>query len=323
MTKEVSEKEFNKKVKTQKFKGVKNEAVKCKPKKTPKAPKHLFKLHTVAVFVGNIGSGKTNAVSLEIQAYNNYGSFNRTFIISPTYEYNDPLKLLGADKKDIYTDRLNALSAIADIKHKILEMKYEYEEAVEYKIAYKAWKKGMDTPKQFAILQRANQTTDTTGFKKPPKHIPWPSPCLVIDDMSHSDIYGAQRSNDFVNLVLTCRHIHGIGCSLFLLLQSFKTGAQKVVRQNARQFHIFPTHDYSQLKSMYEDLASVVSYEDFISLYKCAIDGNKHNFLTIDMTADDEKKKTFRRNFDEFIWIEGMGVDGKAEIESKEVNINV
>lgn len=292
-------------IKTKKFKGLENGGLKCKKKKTPPYPKKLFPLHTMSFLVGNIGSGKTYAINRLYTGYQTMGpkpSFTRLFIISPTYEYNEPLKQLGADDEDIYTDRSRAQESIVDITKKVQEMADEYEAEKLYKKTYEKWSKNGMVGLKIIEIQMLHERE----FKKPMKHIPFPSPCLIIDDMSHTSLYASGTKNPFVNLVLRHRHLHGLGISIFMLVQTFKTGAQKALRQNGRQFIIFPTHDYTQLKGMYEDLASRVSYDDFVAIYEHAIDGNKHNFLCIDMVAKDDNK-LFRRNFDEFVYTEGSG----------------
>lgn len=276
--------------------GLKNQAVQCKKKKTPKHPNHLFPLHTLMLFIANIGSGKTNAASLVTQEYLKKGSFNRIFCISPTFEHNDALKILPIEEKDVYTDRKAAHSAIDDITQKVKKMGDDYQLVLKYK---KAWKKHKRGEKLTLEDQRLLHEND---FKKPPKHIPYPSPLLIIDDMSHSTLYRTSSQNDFVNLVLRHRHLYGIGMSIFMLVQNFRSGVPKVIRQNARQFVIWGTHDSTQLEAIYEEVASAVSAEDFYAIYQKAIDNNKHNFLVIDMMAKDPNE-IFRRNFDEFISI--------------------
>jgi len=208
------------------------------------------------------------------------------------------LKVLKADPEDIYQDRRNALGAVEEITFKVKKMADDYELEKRYKRIYKRYQKGKASFNDKFILAQQK-------YRKPPKKIVFPSPCLIIDDMSHSNLYVSSIKNDFTNLVLRHRHLHGLGLTIFMLVQTFNTGAQKALRQQGRQFFIFPTHDYSQLESMYKTLASNITYDEFISIYKKAIKGSKHNFLTIDMRAEDENKM-FRRNFDEFLTVDSI-----------------
>ena len=99
--------------------GLKNERVSAKKKWSPNHPPDLFPLHTLAAFIGSRGSGKTNACVLLAQRYCQFGSFNRIFLISPTYESNNVWKTLPIEPEDIYEDALQAQQAL----HSILEKK--------------------------------------------------------------------------------------------------------------------------------------------------------------------------------------------------------
>jgi hypothetical protein len=81
--------------------GLKNARVPAKPKITPLHPPHLFPLHTLAAFIGARGSGKANAAILLAHEYVKAGSFNRVFIISPTFDSNAAFHVLPVEKKDI------------------------------------------------------------------------------------------------------------------------------------------------------------------------------------------------------------------------------
>jgi hypothetical protein len=84
-----------------------------------------------------------------------------------------------------------------------------------------------------------------------------------------------------------------------MLVQTFKTGIPKCLRQNIQQFFLWPTHDMSQLESMYEEFANMCTKDDFMEMFQRATSG-KHNFMTIDMNARDTVLR-FRKNFDEIL----------------------
>ena len=251
---------------------IRNEGLVYKKLKTPKVAPNLFKLHTLAAFIGPRGSGKTNAAVLLARRYLDDGSINRTFIISPTIDSN---------------------SILASVKASV----EEYEETKAYNNIWKRWKlyvKGKGpalTIPEFNIMENNN-------FKARPK-LPRPSPLLIIDDMSHSDLYTPSKKNSFINLCLRHRHLYKVGISIFMLVQTFKTGIPKCLRQNIQQFFLWPTHDMSQLDSMYEEFANLCTYEDFIYMFKKATK-ERHNFMTIDLNAPDPLLQ-FRKNFDEII----------------------
>lgn len=272
--------------------GLKNNPVKHKKIKQPYTPPELFKLHTLCAFVGHRGSGKTHAMVNLTKRYLEEGSFNHIYVISPTYDSNPVFHVLDVDKKDVYTNHNNAIAAIEDILGKTKKDADEYDKYDEYMIAYRKWNRGKSiTSDQHTMLQNNN-------FEKPPE-VPRPSPLLIIDDMSHSDIYSTSRQNPFINLCLRHRHINnGKGISIFMAAQTFKSGIPLALRQNIQQFFIWPTHDANQLEGIYHEVANLVDEETFDHLYFIATK-EPHSFLTIDTNSPPAKQ--FRRNFDTFL----------------------
>lgn len=274
-----------------------NEGLKYKKLKTPKVHPSLFTLHTLAAFIGPRGSGKTNAAILLATKYLEDGSFNRVFIMSPTIESNRIFDLLEAEPEDIFKNIHTCLADLEIILGRVKEMMVEYEKAKEYNNIYKRWKlfekgKGPSpTVKEYNLLENNNF--------RPGEKVPRPSPLLIIDDMSHSDIYTPSKKNSFINLCLRHRHLHQCGISIFMLVQTFKTGIPKCLRQNIQQFFLWPTHDMSQLQSMYEEFANLCTYEDFEDMYhRCT--AQRHDFMSIDLNAKDDLMR-FRKCFDEMV----------------------
>ena len=92
----------------------------------------------------------------------------------------------------------------------------EYDKYEEYMQAFRKWNRHKKvTMDEYTMLEN-------NDFKKPPE-VPRPSPLLIIDDMSHSDIYSTSRQNPFINLCLRHRHINnGKGISIFMAAQTFR-----------------------------------------------------------------------------------------------------
>ena len=173
----------------------------------------------------------------------------------------------------------------------------EYRAYEEIADLFKKWKKFLKGKGPPLPLPQYNRL-ENLGFEEPEK-VPRPAPLLIIDDMSHSDLYTPSKKNGFINLCLRHRHLFQVGLSIFMLVQTFKTGIPKCLRQNIQQFFLWPTHDMSQLESMYEEFANLCSKDDFMDMFKRAIQG-KHNFMSIDMNAREDLLR-FRRNFDEIL----------------------
>lgn len=272
--------------------GLKNHPVKHKKIKQPYTPGELFKLHTLAAFVGHRGSGKTHAIVNITKRYLDEGSFNRIFVISPTYESNPVFHVLDVQPEDVYTDHNNAIEAIKEILGKTAKDADEYDKYEEYMKAYRKWNRG----KKLNMDERT--MLENNNYEKPPT-VPRPSPLLIIDDMSHSDIYSTSRQNPFINLCLRHRHInHGKGISIFMAAQTFRSGIPLALRQNIQQYFIWPTHDSTQLEAIYQEVANLVEEDTFQQMYKVATQ-TPHSFMTIDTCAPPNRQ--FRRNFDTYL----------------------
>ena len=270
--------------------GLSNEPVRHRKIPQPYSPPELFKLHSLMAFVGHRGSGKTHAIVNLTKRYLDEGSFTRVFVISPTYESNPVFHVLKIDEDDVYTDHMNALAAIEKILKKTKEDSDDYDDYEEYMKAYRKWKRGDSlTNDEYTLL-------DNNNFEKPPEVIPRPSPLLIIDDMSHSDIYSTSRQNPFINLCLRHRHInHGKGITIMMAAQTFRSGIPLPLRQNIQQYFIWPTHDSGQLDAVYHEIANLVDQETFMKIYHEATK-EPHSFLSIDTCNTPDKQ--FRKNFD-------------------------
>jgi hypothetical protein len=191
---------------------IKNEGLVYKKLKTPTVAANLFKLHTLAAFIGPRGSGKTNAAVLLARRYLDDHSINRIFIISPTIDSNRIFDILEPKEEDIYKNIHTCLEDLNTILSQVKLSVEEYEETKAYNKIYKKWRlyvKGKGpalTIPEFNLMENNNF--------KPREDIPRPSPLLIIDDMSHSDLY--TQSKIYVSVTATCLK------SVFLSLCWFK-----------------------------------------------------------------------------------------------------
>jgi predicted ATPase len=94
---------------------IKNEGLKYKSLPTPETSPGLFKLHTLAAFIGPRGSGKTNAVVLLARRLLDDKSINRIFIISPTFDSNRIFDLLDPKPEDVFKNLQTALQDLQNI----------------------------------------------------------------------------------------------------------------------------------------------------------------------------------------------------------------
>lgn len=271
-----------------------NVGLKYKKLPTPETADSLFALHTLAAFIGPRGSGKTNAVVLLAKRYLDDGSINRVFIISPTYDSNRIFDLLHPQPEDVYKSMHSCLQDLQTILSQIEQMVLDFNRNKAYNKIYDSWKR-FESGVGPALSMMNYNIVERNNFE-PMERLPRPSPLLIIDDMSHSDLYTPSKKNAFINLCLRHRHIFKVGVSIFMLVQTFKTGIPKCLRQNIQQFFLWPTHDMSQLESMYEEFANLCTREDFMEMF-LRTTKTPHQFMTIDLNAK-EPLLRFRKNFD-------------------------
>jgi hypothetical protein len=268
--------------------GLKNGEVKSKPKRIPKVPSHLPKLHCLCGAFGVVRSGKSNALVNLIQAYYDCGGLNMLFCISPTYESNTSLQTLPFEKDGIFIDSHNSVQALESIIQIIQKRNTEYKEEKIYKKAYKAWLKDKATLQEYAIVNRQHF--------RPPIKIKWPQPGIFIDDMTHTELMANTINNKLSHLSLHHRHLDGVGVSIFQAFQTFKSGMPRVVRANLGLIMLFQTCNMREIEEIYSEVSNNITFDTFKKLLFEATKG-PHDFLLINKLADDPCKQ-FGINFD-------------------------
>jgi hypothetical protein len=101
-----------------------------------RSPEDLFKLPTLASFVGERGKGKTHAATNLMKYHMENGYFTRIYCISPTYESNEVLHVLPIREEDIYTTYYKAGEAINHIVTKVKQDVSDFKNQFVYKKKY-------------------------------------------------------------------------------------------------------------------------------------------------------------------------------------------
>lgn len=271
--------------------GLKNGAVQCKPKRLPVVPSHLPKLPALFGAFGTCGAGKTNTYVNLIAAYQKHNSINDLYIMSPTYDSNASLQTLQVDPSKVYKEAKGSIAALLDIKKKILQSVELYEIEKEYKRIYKKFmKEGTNqlTFQEISLLSSQNY--------REPVNIPWPQPCIFIDDMTHTELMVNTINNELSHLALHHRHLEGVGVTIMMAFQTFKSGMPKVIRTNLGCALLYPTCNMKEIEEIYGELANHVSYKTFKQLLFEATK-EPHGFLFINKNEKDPSKQ-FGINFD-------------------------
>ena len=118
---------------------------------------------------------------------------------------------------------------------------------------------------------------------------------VIVDDCQGTDMYSLAR-RDLMNHI-TIKHRH-IPITICYLMQSWMFLPRKI-RLNATHFIIYKTGDLKQIKQIYENFATYITFEEFMRVYEYAV-SKPHGFLFID-TDPKEPYMRFRSGFNEFI----------------------
>lgn len=271
--------------------GLKNGEVKCKPKRVPIVPAHLPKLPILIGAFGVVKSGKTNAFVNLIMEYWKHKSLNLLYCISPTYHSNASLQTLPFEKDGIFTDSSHSVQALHKIIGMIKEKNDDYKFEVEYKRIYRKFMKYGDNKLTFQEMHLLSKE----DYRAPIK-IPWPCPCIFIDDMTHTELMANTINNALSHLSLHHRHLDGVGVTIVQAFQTFKSGMPKVVRTNLGGIMLFPTCNLKELEEIHIEVGNNVTFETFKKLFFEATNV-PHGFLFINKLEDDPCKQ-FGINFD-------------------------
>lgn len=107
------------------------------PQITTRSPPQYFTLPTTMAAVGTRGSGKTYNLMLWNKWMFDNKFLTRFFVISPTYESNDPLKTVGTRPSDVYTSVRDSIQSLENVIRAVEDDVRWYEEMlVTYTEAY-------------------------------------------------------------------------------------------------------------------------------------------------------------------------------------------
>ena len=268
---------------------------------------NLFNLFMNVLAVGSRGSGKTYSTVKIIKEYEKSHMVSgqgihkiRTILISPTYDANKNLwgNLKSLHENDIYEQYSEAIfkSIIHDIKTIIDEVDIYNKYLYYYDLIDKTPKNDIEkllksNPEISFILKKFNYETPAK-VKKYFRYTTKPITFLVLDDIMGSSALNRKSENLLKYWLIKNRHIF---TSFFLLIQSIKD-CPKPMRLNCNLFYLAKfSNKKSILNDLYEEVSSVLTEQQFESLYNKAINDNAHGALIIDLTGN---KKRFYNNLE-------------------------
>eukprot|EP00953_Heterococcus_sp_UTEX-ZZ885_P029440 15622-Heterococcus_DN1.PRE.3 len=244
--------------------------------------------------IGSTGSGKSHLALSLIKLMRREKSLTKLYVVCPTVASNVIYKSVLTDNDWVFSGDLSKVfSALREVEADCEAVSEQYRKDLEYQIVLNKFRDGAD-------MSSADETLlEMYGFRdsKPVR----PSPCLIIDDCSHSPLFSSSGKNPLTNLVLRSRHCgDGLGLSIVLIAQTYTSGVPRALRQNLTHLALFRTQSEKEIKSMYEECGGLISFVHFKEMFN-HYTANKHSYLWIDnirRTLDDttpKKKRTVTR----------------------------
>ena len=265
--------------------------------------KSLPPLFNTQLYIGSKGRGKTYSLVQLLSMYENsklsdgISEYNiRTILIAPTaYSTANSIyqTLKSLNKDDIYLEYSDEL--LQKILDNIKQKKEEYQEYLEYKIAYDKFIKMKDLTKlkdeELSLLEQYEYESPQLifGDKKPDVNF------LIFDDLIGTGAFNKKAKSLLTNLTIKHRHLL---TNLIFTTQSFKQ-IPPTIRTNIDVYAIFKSSSYAEiLDKIYEDLSGYIKYDDFKQLYEHATNDAHDALIIMNNSVMSGGKIDIRKNWD-------------------------
>jgi hypothetical protein len=254
-----------------------------------KSPRDFQDLFFFRMYVvGSSGSGKTYSVNEFTKTIAPF--LDKIYVINPTLDrkLRESGSMVNQYKEYSECNDACLITIINEIKEDINEFK----RYLRYKDIYKRFIK-LDIPedihvpsylesvgferKEVRLLEKYDFISPKIAFKDFDYTSRPPNSLIIIDDAMGSSIYREGKS-PLVNFLVKSRHYK---TNIILLSQFFKA-VPKRLRSNMTHYVVFKTFDKSQLNSIYEEINSYLSYDNFIKMFE-ENTREKHSFIMIDL----------------------------------------
>lgn len=256
-----------------------------------KVPENLPNLHILAGVCGSRGSGKTTAMLQLFTMYNETKTFDRTFVVCPTYDSDPKYALFETFDTELHVYREFTDAIWREIEADILAEVETYKAHLE---ALRVWRKFMRTPRLEELNQADYQLLADIGFEEPKcKWKQMPTTAIVLDDLAGSSAYRADCKGPLNYFAVRHRHAR---TSIFFSVQTLSNSIPKQLRCNLSLLILFRCKSKNISKTAAEEYSSYVSSEEFQAYWEHAT-REPHSFLLCNFEAPAGEQ--FRMGFDQ------------------------
>ena len=279
-------------------------------------PKHSFKQPALHLVIGQRTMGKSFLASKIIAEYQKHKTFDRIYIITPSFNSNKAYFGKYIKEEDVYEPTKDSINlVIAEVE----KDRDEFETYLEKVERFKELKKELKSKKVVEINEDNLMYFDELGLldEKPTwkyDKVEPPKSLLILDDVLGSP--AILQSSGLTRIATLNRHIAPLkenfknrsacGLGVMILSQSYRmnNGISRVLRENLSLLTLFKNKQEAQMKVIKEELGNVVDEELFEKAYEYATEA-KYGNLTIDFNAKC-KTETFRKNLNEIIKFDSL-----------------
>jgi len=280
--------------------------------------KYLFTQPYLHMIVGQRTAGKSHLASKILSQYQKEKTFDRVYIVTPSFNSNKAYFGKYINEEDIYEPTRDSIQQViesveADRDHyeDYLRQKKMYE---QYRKDAKRSIKSIDEDNLIHYYENGYFDGMKPEYKYNNKEQP-PRSLLILDDCLGSP--AILQSSGLTRIATLNRHIAAMeedhngrsacGLAVCILSQSYRmnNGISRVLRENLSLLTLFANKQQKQLDAIKEELANVVDINLFDKAYEYATK-EKYGNLTIDFKSKCPSM-TFRKNLNEFIKFDELG----------------
>lgn len=260
------------------------------------------RLPMLQLIQGASGTGKTTAMIDELLKYDRSRSIDFLYFFSPTF-YTDPkYKLLDDDTRNWKIKVYDQFEEpeLARVIDTIKTRHGEYKEYLEYRDIYRKFLRTGNpdrlTPDELVMLH-------SNAFEppRPPEGCSpdWPPQSMIVfDDCAGEDkLYKNNIRGVLGKFTILARHY-----SLLFLLQVFRGGLGRQLRNNLHSVILFRNRSAAMRSNFAEEFSCHVDADTFVKLWEHATQ-DLHDFLFVDVR---DPARMFRRCWDEVLHVQGV-----------------
>ena len=262
-------------------------------------------------------SGKSFSVSKLVKQAQLEKTFDRIYMITPTFESNKAYFGKMVDKDDVLEPTKDSIQKVIDM---VEQDRDEFEDYLRKEKLYKEFIQILKSKREFSDeeimrfeeLGFLDDEFDRPKWKYGDKNVRPPQSLLILDDILSSP--ALLQSSGITRVSTLNRHVAPLqephsgrsacGLAVIIISQTYSMpqGVSRTLRENLTHLMIFKNKQEKQMSKIREELGSAVDEDKFMTAYNMATK-EKYGNLLVDFNPRCPTM-TFRKNLNELIIFE-------------------